>query len=230
MAVVVIRDPISGKRFSGYQGRRLYIYAESSGRNLSFSARYAPKEIDYGGWEQEWVTIERPGGKPLLVRKQQPLFTISFTLMMGEQDIQASQVQQLQALQDMARTRERVLVAYSPTEAGLWRITSLTFTSQERNEENNEITRALASLTLTEASDAAPAVGPCTGGAGNGDEGGGGGGGGSRTHTVVSGDTLWGIALQYYGDGTQWPRIYDANRGEIEDPHWIFPGEVFTIP
>lgn len=228
MAVVVIRDPISGKKFSGYEGRRLYIYAESSGKNLSFSARYAPKEIDYGGWEQEWVTVERPGGKPLLVRKQQPLFTLGFTLMMGEQDLQVSQVQQLQALQDMARTKERVLVAYSPTEAGLWRVTSLSFTSQERNERTNEITRAVASLTLTEASDAAPAVGPITGGAGRG--GGGGGGGGQRSHTVVSGDTLWGIALKFYGNGTEWPKIFDANRGEIQDPHWIFPGEVFVIP
>lgn len=63
------------------------------------------------------------------------------------------------------------------------------------------------------------------------------------THTVVSGDTLWGIAKTYYGDGLQWRQIYNANQAQIQtdaenaglwdpdDPgHWIFPGQVFTIP
>lgn len=62
-------------------------------------------------------------------------------------------------------------------------------------------------------------------------------------HTVVSGDTLWGLASAYYGDGRQWPIIYEANQAQIQtdataaglwwpnDPgHWIFPGQVFTIP
>lgn len=63
------------------------------------------------------------------------------------------------------------------------------------------------------------------------------------TYTVVSGDTLWGIAQEFYGSGLQWRIIYDANQAQIEadatanglwdpyDPgHWIFPGQVFTIP
>lgn len=66
---------------------------------------------------------------------------------------------------------------------------------------------------------------------------------GVATHTVVGGDTLWGIAVQFYGDGRQWRLIYDTNQAEIEsvavahgrwnpkDPgHWIFPGETFNIP
>ena len=73
------------------------------------------------------------------------------------------------------------------------------------------------------------------------DSGGSSGGGGS-TYTVVSGDTLWGIASKKLGSGSKWTLIYDANAGTIEAEakkhgksssdhgHWIWPGEVLTIP
>ena len=73
------------------------------------------------------------------------------------------------------------------------------------------------------------------------DSGGSSGGGGS-TYTVVSGDTLWGIASKKLGSGSKWTQIYDANSGTIEAEakkhgksssdhgHWIWPGEVLTIP
>ncbi len=62
------------------------------------------------------------------------------------------------------------------------------------------------------------------------------------TYTVVSGDTLWGIAAKKLGGGSKWTSIYDANAGTIEAEakkhgkassdhgHWIWPGEVLTIP
>ena len=49
-------------------------------------------------------------------------------------------------------------------------------------------------------------------------------------YTVVAGDTLRSIAQRFYGDENQWPRIFEANRGQIDDPDLIFPGQVLCIP
>lgn len=52
----------------------------------------------------------------------------------------------------------------------------------------------------------------------------------ARTHTVGKGQTLTSIAEEYYGDGTQWRRIYEANRSKIPDPNRIKVGTTLTIP
>jgi hypothetical protein len=51
------------------------------------------------------------------------------------------------------------------------------------------------------------------------------------TYTVQAGDTLWGVATAYYGDGTRYPEIYEANISTIGgDPNLILPGQILTIP
>lgn len=67
-------------------------------------------------------------------------------------------------------------------------------------------------------------------------------GNGGKIYTVVSGDTLWGISKKFYGTGTKYHIIYDANSDLIEaaakahgkkssdNGHWIWPGETLTIP
>uniref|UniRef100_A0A7V3VTT9 LysM peptidoglycan-binding domain-containing protein n=1 Tax=candidate division WOR-3 bacterium TaxID=2052148 RepID=A0A7V3VTT9_UNCW3 len=50
------------------------------------------------------------------------------------------------------------------------------------------------------------------------------------THTVKPGDTLWDIAGFYYQNPFLWPYIWRANLTKIEDPHWIYPNQVFVIP
>jgi LysM repeat protein len=50
----------------------------------------------------------------------------------------------------------------------------------------------------------------------------------ARTYTVESGDTLWAIAEQFYGDGNKYQIIADASG--IANPDLIQPGQVLTIP
>lgn len=51
-----------------------------------------------------------------------------------------------------------------------------------------------------------------------------------ETYTVIEGDCLWSIALEYYGSGSQYTRIYNANKDIIQDPSLIFSGQVLKIP
>lgn len=52
----------------------------------------------------------------------------------------------------------------------------------------------------------------------------------NQSYTVVKGDCLWKIAKKYYGDGSKYNLIYNANSGSISDPNLIYPGQVLTIP
>lgn len=53
---------------------------------------------------------------------------------------------------------------------------------------------------------------------------------GGRTYTVESGDTLWKIAEQHYGNGAKYMVIFEANRDLLDNPDRIFPGQVLKIP
>ena len=62
------------------------------------------------------------------------------------------------------------------------------------------------------------------------------------SYTTKTGDCLWNIAKQFYGDGSKWQTIYNANKTAIEadakkhgkssssNGHWLWSGLTLTIP
>ena len=53
----------------------------------------------------------------------------------------------------------------------------------------------------------------------------------AKTYTVKAGDCLWAIAKKVYGKGSDYTKIYNANKGTIgSNPNLIFAGQVLTIP
>lgn len=64
----------------------------------------------------------------------------------------------------------------------------------------------------------------------------------NKKYTVKKGDCLWKISRKYYGTGTKWKTIYNANKSIIEktarrygrksssNGWWIYPGTKLVIP
>ena len=50
----------------------------------------------------------------------------------------------------------------------------------------------------------------------------------AKTYTIKPGDTLWGLATQFYKNGYLWPQLWESNTW-ITDAHWIYPGDVLLL-
>ncbi len=53
---------------------------------------------------------------------------------------------------------------------------------------------------------------------------------GGKTYTVKAGDTLSKIAKEQLGDGSDYMKIFNANKDQLTDPDKIKPGQVLKLP
>ena len=53
---------------------------------------------------------------------------------------------------------------------------------------------------------------------------------GDRTYVVQPGNSLWRISRRYYGRGILYTIIFAKNNDQIDNPHLIYPGQIFKIP
>lgn len=49
-------------------------------------------------------------------------------------------------------------------------------------------------------------------------------------YSIVSGDSLSKIAMKYYGNAMDYPKLFEANREVIKDADLIYPGQKIRIP
>lgn len=132
------------------ESERARLIIRTTNRSLTFRAKYAPREVEYSGYESVYQEVERPGRKPLLRKSGEALRRVSMELFVGGSDIEESVNQQLITLESLAATTFPLLIEYEPRTYGQWRIETLSYSSVDRRKTDDGISRALVSITFVE--------------------------------------------------------------------------------
>jgi LysM repeat protein len=241
-------QPVS-PRESRTKSVAMTIAPESGGTVLNIP--YAPKEVDHSNLVVDYVTVPRPALLENVVYSNPMRPRMSFELKIHDKRVTATSggvttlqkaVSVILAIQSMGRTGKRVRIAYGALESGLWYLTDMKVKSTRRDPLTDEITSAEVSLDLIrgDSTVANGGTGPVTGGAttttkpvtttpkGTATPTKAPAAPAARSYVVKRGDTLWGISLKFYGTGTKWQRIADANK--IKDTRKLGVGKKLRIP
>lgn len=190
----------------------------------------SPAQFEHGDVAR-FGMIEREGLKAITNVLGPGLKTLAFTHTIASQDYQQSIEAWVKPLTNLAKSGTRVRFVGGSTgyEQGIWWWIKDLKVSVLQRAKNNLASRVELSWSLEEAGPVVtPSIvktipkpkppAPVTKKAA------------TRTHRVVPGDTLWGIAARYLHNPLRWPEIFNLNRALIKNPHWIFPGQVFKLP
>ena len=238
---IVVRVPGSPDGPQPIRPHSRMMLTPEEGQGQPVLIPYAPRDVEYIGLAGQYVTMSRPGLVDALLYSRPQLKKLSFTLVLVDKTLRGagqipgqlatniSALNTIALMTQYASSGTKMRMAYSSMEAGSWRIPTFQPRSLLRDD-FDEISQATAEVELTQASDAVVGVGPVTGGV--------------TTpppppppqqappatayYTVVRGDTLWAIAIAYYGNGNRWSEIADANG--ITDPRALQIGTVLRIP
>lgn len=193
-------------------------------KGRTFVLPFAPRGTQLGGWNSPVTITPRPGRKPLALTDGPGLDTMSITFPLAKADHQQQVEDYIRDLRAVSASGQRVtFVNLSPRERGPWRITDVSVTGELRQQGTNLLTRATVTLSLTEASDANPKVGPVSGGhGGNGPD------KRPKTYVIRKGDTLRKIANRFYGDPSVWRKLAKVNG--IKHPNNPKVGRKIKLP
>lgn len=219
---------------------RMIIQGENPGATPIYIP-YAPIRVEHDDLGGSYNLINRPGTQDATVFGSPNVHKMSFSLLLIDRVVAPSRIAGrspaittvvaiIRALSDYSAKGIRVGITYGALESGFWYIDDVSVSTMKRDPASDEVIQAVVSLSLIRASDVLDGTGPLTGGASkqtppppsppqqtS-----------SRYYPVKRGDTLWAIAIMFYGSGTRWTEIADANG--ITDPRLLQPDTVLRIP
>lgn len=226
-SVEVLRTTEQTSAAQNPQHKRMTILSE--GGTPELTVPFAPKEVTHTDLVPGYTELDRAKGAPLLHRNQPKNRKQSFVLFFGHRSLQNDVTTGLNKLINISQSSKRVRIKYGTFETGLWRVSTLTINSSERNLDG-EISRATVTIELTAVvgEKATAGNGPVSGGTSTSGGSSKGGKAIPRYYTVKKGDTLKSIALKFYKDATMWKPIADLNK--IKDPKKIKVGTKLRLP
>lgn len=224
--IALLRDRNVLARAAGQVNHpKLILTGDQGGRVV---VPFGDNDSQHTGYGPTWERVDRGAGRtPLLLEGAQDLRSQSRTWLIARKgNVPVDDI--IVALITMTDRRERVTISYGPLEAGVWRMKVESVNVQRRAYGTNEVVRAEVKVRFDQVNDptgpAPKAPAPTAGGAAAAAT----TGAPARTHVVARGDTLYALAVRFYGRGADWPRI--ADRNGVRDPKRLAVGQKLVIP
>lgn len=151
MAAVSVVVP----KYDPKSGRPKMVIQGSNGD--AFIVPWAPRGVTHDGLYENVIEIERPGRVSDLAVKSPGNHKMSFELTIGK-DISVSCEPDLKRLEAIVNVGGWIMILYGLRETGLWKCTSFTYNSIEREPSGNQISRAQVNFNFTEVPDSRKVV------------------------------------------------------------------------